>query len=263
MRETLDENKKYKLGIALSGGGARGFAHVGVLKALEEKGLKPDIISGVSAGSIVAVLYASGLSPDEILNLFSNLKFSDLAELSVPKDGFFKLDRFKKFLKKTLKIENIEDLPIPVRVCATDLDNCKSVIFSSGTIIERVAASCSIPIIFKPIKIDGVNYVDGGVLRNLPAWAIRPLCDTLIGVNCSPLVNDKYSPSIIGIAERSYSLMSKVNVIADMKMCDTIISPRSIAKEKVFNIKAMWKIAEEGYNDTMKILAAENNLRIN
>lgn len=254
MQEIEETPKKYKIGIALSGGGARGFAHAGVLKALEEKGIKPEIISGVSAGSIIAVMYAAGISPDNILKLFSHIKFSDLAELSVPKDGFFKMDRFKKFLKKAVEYENLEDLPIPTFVCATDLDHCRSVIFRDGGIIDRVSASCSIPIIFKPIKINGTNYVDGGVLRNLPAWAIRPYCETLIGVNCSPLVNYKFKPSIIEIAQRSYDLMSKNNAIADMKMCDILIQTREIAKQKVFNISAMWKIAESGYNNTIKLI---------
>ncbi len=243
-----------RIGLALSGGGARGFAHVGVLKALEELGLKPDIISGVSAGSIIGVLYASGYTPDQILELFKDLKFSDLAEISVPKDGFFKLDRFKRFLKKSIKTELIENLQIPTLICATDLDNCKSVVFSQGSIIERVTASCSIPIVFKPIKIEGVNYVDGGVLRNLPAWAIRKKCDILIGVNVSPLVKRAYKQSLIEIAHRSYELMAKNNAIPDMKLCDVLIQTKSIAQEGTFKIKSMYNIAESGYKDALAVL---------
>lgn len=258
MQDTIIVPKKYKIGLALSGGGARGFAHIGVLKAFDERDIKPDIISGVSAGSVVAVLYAAGISPDEIMKLFTNLKFSDLAELSVPKDGFFKIDRFKRFLKKALPVENLEDLYIPTLVCATDIENCKSVIFDKGGIVDRVSASCSIPIIFKPIKIDGINYVDGGVLRNLPAWAIREQCETLIGVNCSPFTNGKYKASIVDIAHRSYDLMSKINAVYDMKMCDIVIQTRAIAKQKIFNISAMWDIAESGYKDASRLLEEHN-----
>lgn len=254
----MEEEKKYKFGIAFSGGGARGFAHVGVLKALEERGIKPEVISGVSAGSVVAVLYAAGISPNEILSLFENLKFSDFTELTIPKGGFFKMEKFKKFLRKALPVENIEDLAIPTSICATDIDHGKTVIFRSGGIVERVIASCSIPIIFRPIKIEGVNYVDGGVLRNLPAWAIRKDCEHLIGVNCSPFSNYKFKDSIIDIAHRSYELMSKVNAIPDMKMCDTIIQTSQIASHNVFNIKAMREIAAGGYNDAIKILDSNN-----
>lgn len=259
-KKDTTKNFIYDYGIALSGGGARGFAHAGVLKALEERNIRPQVIAGVSAGSIVAVLYANGISPDDIVRIFDKKKFSELTDISVPKDGFFKLDKFKKFLKQHLTVENIEDLSIPTYVCATDIDHGCTKIFKGGSIIERVTASCSIPIIFKPVKIDGVNYVDGGVLRNLPAWAIRKQCKHLIGVNCSPFVNYKYKGSIIDIAQRSYDLMSKVNAVPDMKMCDTLILTRGVASRKVFDVKDIWGIAECGYNAACKVLDAGTSL---
>ena len=97
------------------------------------------------------------------------------------------MDGFKKFLKKQIKYERIEDLPIPALICATDLDNNRPVAFSEGSIVDCVAASCSIPIVFKPVRINGVTYVDGGVLANLPAWALRDSCKYVIGINCSPV----------------------------------------------------------------------------
>ena len=159
--------KPYKLGLVLSGGGARGFAHAGALQALEEVGLKPDIIAGVSAGSVVTAMYASGMAPEEIVKVFADAKFGDFAELGVPRDGFFSMDGFKKFLKKHIPFERIEDLPRPAVICATDLDNNKPVDFTEGPLFDCVAASCSIPIIFKPVRINGITYVDGGVLANL------------------------------------------------------------------------------------------------
>ncbi|MDD2961756.1 MAG: patatin-like phospholipase family protein [Muribaculaceae bacterium] len=259
MEIALESEKEYEYGLALSGGGARGFAHVGVLKALEERGINPGIISGVSAGSVVAVLYSAGFKPDDILKVFANHKFSDFAELSVPKDGFFKIEKFNKILKKALPVENIEDLIIPTLISATDIDHGCTTIFRDGPIVERVAASCSIPIIFKPVKINGINYVDGGVLRNLPAWTIRKQCKHLIGVNCSPFSNYKYKASIIDIAQRCYDLMSKVNVAYDMKLCDTLILTKDIAKRKVFDIKCMYEIAESGYNAACNILDNKTN----
>lgn len=250
----LGQEFQYEYGIALSGGGARGFAHVGVLKALEEHNIRPEIIAGVSAGSIVATLYANGISPDDIIRLFEKKKFSDMTELSVPKDGFFRMDKFKKFLRQNLSVENIEDLNIPTYICATDIDHGRTTIFKEGPIAERVVASCSMPIIFKPIKINGINYVDGGVLRNLPAWTIRKQCKHLIGVNCSPFVNYKYKATILDVAQRSYDLMSKVNAVPDMKMCDILILTRGIAKRRVFDVKDIWGIAECGYNDACRML---------
>ena len=248
------KNTSFEVGIALSGGGARGIAHLGVLKALEERGIKPQIIAGVSAGSIIGSLYSAGLPIPDILQLFDNCKFSDMAEISVPKDGFFKIDRFKKILREVLPVTNLEELPIPMYICATDIDHGCTKIFDSGSIVERIAASCSIPVIFKPTRIDGVNYVDGGVLRNLPAWAIRPKCNHLIGVNCSPFVNHKIKSSIIEIAQRSYELMSKVNTVMDMKMCDTLILIKTIAHHKSLDTKNLQKIFECGYNEACRVL---------
>ncbi|MDE6370293.1 MAG: patatin-like phospholipase family protein, partial [Duncaniella sp.] len=179
--------KPYKLGIVLSGGGARGFAHAGALQAFEEMGIKPDIIGGVSAGSVVTVMYASGMKPLEIVKVFSDAKFGDFAELAVPKDGFFSMDGFKKFLRRHVPYADIADLPIPSVVCATDLMATRPVAFTRGDMAECVSASCSIPIVFKPVTIDGTVYVDGGVTANLPAWALRDKCKYLIGGNCSPM----------------------------------------------------------------------------
>ena len=248
------EPTPYRTGLVLSGGGARGFAHAGALKALAEMGIKPDIIAGVSAGSIAAVMYSAGITPERMLELFHNARLSDFLGLGVPRDGFFRLDRFKAFLRKNVPYANLEDLPVPVVVGATDLDSGTKVIFETGPLAERVVASCSIPIVFKPVKIDGARYVDGGVLHNLPAWAIRDRCKYLIGINCSPLSKWKVGNSITDIALRSYELMAKTNTIADSQMCDILIRTEEIARHKAFNLGQIEKNFEAGYNDTMKFL---------
>ena len=240
---------EFRTGLVLSGGGARGFAHAGALKALEEMGIKPDILAGVSAGSVAAVMYAAGISPEKMLELFLHARFSDFCELGIPKDGFFSLDRFRAFLRK-----NIPYLPIPVTVGATDLDNGKKLAFTSGRLDEVVAASCSIPIVFKPIKIDGTRCVDGGVLHNLPAWTIRDRCKYLIAVNCSPLTKTTVKNTLIDIAFRSYELMAKTNTVADMELCDIVIRTDEIARYRAFNLKQIEKVFESGYRDTMNFL---------
>ena len=247
------------LGLALSGGGARGFAHVGALRALEECGLRPQVIAGVSAGSVIACMYAAGLSPDDMMRAFADKSFNDLAELAVPKDGFFKMTRFIRFLRKAIPVASLEDLSIPTMVCATNLSRCCYEEFSTGAIAERVAASCSIPIVFSPMRIDGNYYVDGGVMHNLPSAAIRHRCDTLIGIDVSPFVHEeKFKPSILEVAHRSYKMISRSNLDADKALCDIIVNMDSIAHHKVFGIKAMWEIAEKGYEETLKILKLHN-----
>lgn len=247
---------EYRTGLVLSGGGARGFAHAGALKALEEMGIRPDILAGVSAGSVAAVMYAAGISPERMLELFLNARFSDFCELGIPKDGFFSLDRFRAFLRKNIPYANLEDLPIPVTVGATDLDNGKKIAFTSGRLDEVVAASCSIPIVFKPIKVNGIRCVDGGVLHNLPAWTIRDKCKYLIAVNCSPLTKTTVKNTLIDIAFRSYELMAKTNTVPDTEICDIMIRTDEIARYKAFNLKQIRQVYESGYRDTMNFLLA-------
>lgn len=255
-------SKAHDLGLALSGGGARGFAHLGVFKALDERGIRPDIIAGVSAGAIAAVIYAAGINIEDFFKLFESNKFTNFVDFNVPRDGFLKMNPFINMLRKLIPYDNIEDLPVKTVICATDFDHGTTKMFDSGPIAERVAASCSIPIIFKPVKIDGINYVDGGVLRNLPSWAIRDKCMKLIGVNCSPFVNYKYKPNIIDIAQRSYDLMSKVNTVSDIKMCDTLIMTREIAMHKALSLKGIRDIYQSGYADACRVLDSNEKIDI-
>lgn len=249
-------SKPYKLGLALSGGGARGFAHVGALQALTEMGIRPDIVAGVSAGSIATALFAGGNSPAEILHKFADVKFADFCQVGIPGDGFFAMDGFRKFLKKNIPYANIEDLPVPVMICATDFDHGTPVAFTKGDIAECVCASCAIPIVFKPVRIDGVTYVDGGVLHNSPAWALRDKCKYLIGVNCSPVPKRGKPSSIMDVAQRTYDLMAKSNALPDMELCDLQITINDIAKYKVFNLKEIKRVYQAGYKATIDALMA-------
>ena len=217
----------YRLGVALSGGGARGFAHVGALKALEEAGMKPDVIAGVSAGAVAAVMYAAGVPLDEMLSLFTSTKFTDFARPSlIHGDGMFSLMRFKQFIEEATGIDRLENLRIPTYVGVT---------------------SCSIPIVFSPVEIDGIHYVDGGVLRNLPAWIIREKCETLIGINVSPLRTFEYKKSFLDIGMRTYNLMAKANQQQDMDICDHVIITPELIHYQVFNLKDIHKAYLSGY----------------
>lgn len=244
-----------RYGIAFGGGGARGFSHIGVLMAFEKFGIRPGILSGVSAGSIAAVLYAAGVSPHDLIDCFSSSKFGDYTEWTLPKEGFFKLDRFAALLDSWLPVKYLDQLEIPTVVCATNLDKGTSVGWCKGEIVPRVLASCSIPIVFQPVRINGVNYVDGGVLRNLPAWAIRDYCKTLFGSNCSPLDREfKFRHSIIDIALRSYQLMSKSNVLQDINICDYVITSPSLSRTKTFDLTSLRKNVTIGYDAACRVL---------
>lgn len=238
----------YRLGVALSGGGARGFAHVGALKALEEAGMKPDVIAGVSAGAVAAVMYAAGVPLDEMLSLFTSTKFTDFARPSlIHGDGMFSLMRFKQFIEEATGIDRLENLRIPTYVGVTDLDHGEPAEFHEGPLGERVVASCSIPIVFSPVEIDGIHYVDGGVLRNLPAWIIREKCETLIGINVSPLRTFEYKKSFLDIGMRTYNLMAKANQQQDMDICDHVIITPELIHYQVFNLRDIHKAYLSGY----------------
>lgn len=251
------------IGLALGGGGARGFAHVGVLKAFAEARMRPDIISGVSAGSIAGVLWSAGLEPEEILECFLHQsKFNDYTDITIPKRALFRLSKFEKLLDSWLPVKRLEELQVPTIVCATDFENGKSIGWSKGEIVPRVLASCSIPIIFPPVNINGVNYVDGGVLRNLPAWAIRRYCRTLYGSNCSPLNRQyRYKDSIVDIALRSYQLMAKSNTLQDINLCDYLIQPTGISMFGTFDLGIFRAAMESGYRETMTLLEKQANTR--
>jgi NTE family protein len=248
------ETKQYNIGLALSGGGVRGFAHIGALRALEDVGIKPDIIAGVSAGSIVASFYAAGMSADEIFNLFGSIDMSKFLQVDITKSGFLKLDKFKRFLETNLPIKNIEELLIPTIIAATDIEQQHEMPFTSGNIAERVVASCSIPLVFRPVKIDGSYCVDGGVLHNLPSSYLRPVCNTVIGINVSPLKLGPIKLNVRSLAYRTYKLMTMRNVVADKQLCDLLVDIISIQGHSTFDTSAANKIAQKGYFETMKIL---------
>jgi NTE family protein len=251
---TIYGEKKYKLGLALSGGGARGFAHPGALKAIEDSGLKPEIIAGTSAGALAGVFYADGYRPEEIMELFANKDFKEFAEIQIPKVAIFGNSGFRKFLKKYLRAKTFEDLSIPLKVVTTNLDDGKSATFQKGPLIDPVVASCSIPILFNPVVIDSVNYVDGGLFKNFPVSEIRSECEKVIGVNVSPLVSKKYNKTIMHIAERSYHYMSRNNTLLDRQLCDTLIEMEDLTYYKTFDLVSAEKIFKIGYDHAQKAL---------
>ena len=248
--ENRKENKKYRLGVALSGGGSRGFAHPGALKAIEDLGLYPDIICGTSAGALAGVLYADGYTPEEIINLFVGKEFREFVDIQVPVAAIFGTSGFRRFLEKYLRAKVFEDLQIPVKIVTTNLDEGKSVIFDQGPIIDPLIASCSVPVIFNPVVIGGVNYVDGGIFKNFPVSPIRSLCHKIIGVNVSPLVPKKYNKTIMHIAERSYHYMSRTNTLLDRTLCDVLVEITDLAYFKTFDLVNSEKIFKMGYDSS-------------
>ncbi len=203
-------DKQYNIGLVLSGGGARGFAHLGVIEALNEVGIRPDVISGTSAGAIIGVLYADGHTPTEILKMMNGGSRLDFMRPALPREGLLQISGIMKILKSCLNSKKFKDLKIPLFVAATDMNNGKAVYFSEGDLLDPVIASASIPVLFQPVKIDDISYVDGGVLDNLPVRPIENKCRILIGSFVNPIGYMEKVSGLINIAERTFMLsMSK------------------------------------------------------
>lgn len=248
------DNKSYQIGYALSGGFIKGFAHLGVMQALLEHDIKPEIISGVSAGALAGVFYADGNEPYKVLDYFSGHKFQDLTKLVIPKKGLFELSEFIDFLKTNLKTTHLEDLPIPLVITATDLDRGRMVHFRKGEIAERVAASCCMPVMFAPVRIDGTNYVDGGVMLNLPVSTLRKSCEKVVAINVSPLMAENYKMNILSIAMRSFHFMFRANTVPEREKSDLLIEPYNLYGYSNRELEKAEEIFDQGYKTANEVI---------
>lgn len=206
------------VGIALSGG-ARGAAHIGVLHALNENGIFPHHVSGASAGALIGALYCNGYSPLEILELSKEHSFLKIFKIGIMNQSLTHMTRLRKFLFNHIEDE-FEKLKLPFYLSVTNLNSGKFEIKSAGPLIDYIAASCAIPLVFHPLIIDGQMYVDGGVLNNLPVEPLLKRCDAIFGVSVSDhQIKDKITGRL-QTAHRCMQLAIWNNVENRLKMCD-------------------------------------------
>ncbi len=250
----MDKTPPYKIGLALGGGGARGFAHLGVIQAMYEYGLKPDIISGTSAGSIVGAMIAAGYSPEECLQFFTGKKLLQLARPTMSKKGILTMNGMEEKLAEFLQVKTFEELKIPLVVTASDIVNAHAVHFEEGELLPRIIASCSIPVVFTPREIDHIDYIDGGVFMNLPVRPIRKRCEKVIAVEINSINTSEKITNMIGMAMRSFHLGIDCNTTIDKNMCDIYIEPQNMSKYNMFTLDHVYEIYEEGYRTAQKIL---------
>ncbi|MEO8151395.1 MAG: patatin-like phospholipase family protein [Bacteroidia bacterium] len=240
-----------KTGLVLSGGGARGIAHIGVLKALEELGIKPDAISGVSTGALFGALYASGLSTVELIGIAKNSHLFELKNFRFSKSWFFKSETIRKTLKRNLKHDSFEELLIPLTVAATDFLNATTTYFSKGELIKPLVASSSIPVVFQPEKINQTIFVDGGLLNNLPVEPLIGNCDIIIGVHANPLNTRLKKLTLSTVIEHSFHLAIAHTIKEKKKQCTIFIEPLALSRYHVFDMKHATEIAAIGYKAAM------------
>ncbi len=254
--------KKYKLGIAFSGGGARGAAHCGALQAFHEFGIKPDVVSGSSVGSLVAALYSAGFTPKQMIELFQGLNFfKDIVSPSVPKGGLFDSRPLVDMLRRILPYSRLEELPIPTYVVAADLEHAVPKVFTKGEIAPRVVASCSIPVIFHPMNINGIHYVDGGAFQNLPVSAIREKCKTVFALSLINLDEEKYKDNLISVASRSFQMMMVSNNTTDKEQADLVVDLDTTGCT-AYDISKIEDLFYRGYESTVKVLEDNGYKRV-
>ncbi len=244
------------IGLTLSGGGARGAAHIGLLKALEEHLIFPQIISGASAGSIVGALYAAGLHPDKILEFAEESSLYKTFQIGLPTKGLADLQYLKEQLLRYIGYDSFEQLGKKFFVSVTNLEAGRAELLSSGSLSDAVKASCSIPLVFRPTLINEQTYVDGGLMNNFPTHCIRPQCDILIGMNVMPhakLPTDEVK-SVIDIAIRSFELSVWNNTIGQVEHCDFYIEPEALRKYHLFKFSKSREIHDIGYEAGMQVV---------
>ena len=254
--------KKYPLGIAFSGGGAKAAAHCGALQALKEYGIQPDVVSGTSAGALVAALYASGFTPTQMVETFQGLNFfKDIVTPHVPKGGLFDSRPLLELIRAKLPYSRMEELPIPIYIVASDIEHGTPKIFTKGELAPRVVASCSIPVIFQPMCINGIHYIDGGAFQNLPVSAIRQKCEKVIALNLNHLEEDKYKNNLMAVAYRSFMMMMKSNVAADTAQADLFIELDTYGCME-YDMSKIENLFFRGYESTVKVLDANGYQRV-
>ena len=242
--------KKYNIGIALGGGGARGFAHLGVLQALYEKGIKPDVISGVSAGAIAGAFIASGHSPKEAFDIIKQYKFTGLSELNIPKTGLLSSAKMKSRLLKKIPIKKLEDLEIPLIICVSNMLDGKPEYLTEGPLADIVQASASIPVLFSPVELNGKLYSDGGIFDNVPVKPLKKNCKKVIGVSISPIQKIEELTSLIQVSARMFQLAVNPSTSDLKKECDVFIEPPDLCNYDIMDTKHAQEIFDIGYNFT-------------
>ncbi len=218
--------KRPKVGLALGSGGARGFAHIGVIKVLEEEGIPIDIIAGSSMGSLVGAFYSVGINPEMMRKLAINLKRKYWIDFTVPKMGFVTGEKIKEMVRILTHGKNLEQLGIPLAIVATDLEKGERVVFTQGPVAQAVRASISIPGIFVPEEVDGRLLVDGGVIDRVPITVAKDLgAEVVIGVDVGMISTEAKFTSIFDVIAQTIQIMEREIFRFRILEADVMISP--------------------------------------
>ena len=222
------ERREVRLGLALGGGAARGFAHVGVIQVLEEAGLRPSHVAGTSAGSLVAALYASGKSPAELVRVAETMQEADITDWMLPilNRGALRGEALAKYVNTQVGGRNLEQMKIPLGIVATDLGSGESITFRRGNTGAAVRASSAVPAVFLPVRVGDREYVDGGLVAPVPVRQTRDLgANFVIAVDISSDPEGNPSGDTFQILMQTFAIMGKsINTLA-LKEADLVVRP--------------------------------------
>jgi NTE family protein len=215
-----------RLGLALGGGAARGFAHVGILRALEDAGIRPAVVAGTSAGSLVGALYASGMAPDRLEAVALGLEQGALGDWSLSLRSLMRGQALQSIVNRHVSARPIERFPIPYAAVVTDLYNGEMRVLRSGDAGTAVRASSAVPGVFEPVRIDGREYVDGGLSSPIPVRAARSLgADVVIAVDISARPKFQSTDSMPAILLQTFAIMSGHLAEAELVEADLVLRP--------------------------------------
>ncbi len=231
----------------LSGGGARGFAHLGVVKAFQEIGIQPASYSGTSAGALAGALLAAGYSPDYLLEFILKQGLSNYLRFAFNRMGLFSMEKVEQILKELIPHNRFEHLATPLYVCATNLSKGHAVYFHEGELIKPIVASCCLPGIFEPISIQGKTYVDGGVLNNLPVEPVLDKPGLKIAVNVTPRVDHLPIKTAKDVLMKTFYLSISQQSEKQAQKCDWVIEPKEIIHFEGLSLKNAREVFALGY----------------
>lgn len=249
-----------RTGIAFSGGGARAIAHLGVVKALREHGLTTQVYSGSSAGALAAAFLAQGVDPDEVVRIIVKTNIYRILRPAISVRGLLKSESLEPLIRPFFPSDSFESLKFELFVAATNVRTGKIKFFSKGELIKPLLASCCIPVVFEPLRIEGDFYMDGGIINNLPVEPFQGNTDRIIGVHCNPISNSFAGTSMKRLMERSLLLAINENVAERKPFCDLFIEPAPLKDYHVFDFKKAKQMFEVGYKFTAGLLANDSVL---
>lgn len=241
-----------KIGLVLSGGGARGACHLGVIKALEEFGVRFDYISGTSIGSVVGALYSYGYPPDEILRIIQATKLYKSLKLAWTWTGLLSFDGLRDLLLKYIPENSFDALKVPLTLALTEIRKGKIEYVSQGELMTPIQASCAVPAVFNPVQYRGGVYVDGGILDNLPVKAIQANCDFIVGAHCNFITNEFDIKNFRNVIERSLLMAINGNTMISKSLCNVLIEPPDAGLYSGFDTSKAAELFEIGYQYTKR-----------